>query len=125
MKKNNIHIFILVWFTVAVPQVLSAQSGEEDSILHTQRVNRFSSIVEPWNSYRGELTLKETEMTFTPRNKKNKGEFIIEYKDIISVKKRCLLIFPNSIVITDKNFSKYKIGTYRRKEIVNTIKSKI
>ena len=47
------------------------------------------------------------------------------YRDIVSVKKKCLLVFPNAIVITDKNYVKYKVGTYRRKKIVETIKSKI
>lgn len=125
MKNIDINKLILVCLSVILPQVLSAQSTDEDSKIYTQKVNRFSSIIEPWNSFRGELTLKETEMAFSPKNAKNKGAFILEYKDIISVKKRYLLIFPNSIVITDKNYAKYKIGTYRRKEIVDTIKSKI
>lgn len=115
----------MVSLSVIVPQLLSAQSTDNDFSTYAQRVNRFSSIFEPWNSFRGKLTLKETEMAFTPKNAKNKGAFTLEYKDIISVKKRCLLIFPNSIVITDKNYAKYKIGTYKRREIVEKIKSKI
>lgn len=125
MKKIVIYKLILVSLSVIVPQLLSAQSTDNDFSTYAQRVNRFSSIFEPWNSFRGKLTLKETEMAFTPKNAKNKGAFTLEYKDIISVKKRCLLIFPNSIVITDKNYAKYKIGTYKRREIVEKIKSKI
>lgn len=64
-------------------------------------------------------------MTFVPKNKRTNGFFKLAYKDVISVKKRCLLIFPNSIIITDKNYVKYKIGTYKRRKIVDIIKSKI
>ncbi|MDO8967269.1 MAG: hypothetical protein Q8S14_02685 [Algoriphagus sp.] len=125
MKKSTIHKLLLMCIFFTLPKFLSAQSPDNSPEILTQRVSRFSSPFEPWNAFRGELKLKDSEMTFTPKNAKNRGSFLLEYKDLISVKRRCLLIFPNYIVITDKNFAKYKIGTYRRKKIVETINSKI
>jgi hypothetical protein len=122
MKKSTIHKLLLMCIFFTLPQFLSAQTPDNSPEILTQRVSRFSSPFEPWNAFRGELKLKDSEMTFTPKNAKNRGSFLLEYKDLISVKRRCL---PVSIVITDKNYAKYKIGTYRRKEIVDTIKSKI
>lgn len=120
-----IYLLILINFSVLVHGDLRAQSSNKNNYLFTQKVNRFTSIVEPWHSYRGEIMLSNTEIVFSPKNTKNRGAFILEYKNILTVKKRFLIIFPNSIVITDKNYAKYKIGTYKRKRIVNTIRSKI
>ena len=105
--------------------LLAQDSDEADKIVYSQKVNRFNSIFEPWNAFRGTLTLRENTIHFEPKNNKEKGAFSLEYEDIDTVKKGLALILPNKIIIVDNNYSKYKLGTYKRKQIVEIIQSKI
>ena len=105
--------------------LLAQDSDEADEILHHQKVYRTGNILEFWNSFQGILQLKENTVEFIPKNINRRGAFELSYDDILSVKKRPSIFVPNRIFIKDKNHSTFKIFTYKRKQIVEIIQSKI
>lgn len=126
MYSNQYYKLILFLLLFLISPQIKAQNNEIDTVIYSQKVNRFRTFFEVWDLYRGELKLKNNTIEFSPRNKKGRGSFILEYDEIVSIKKRnALLIIPNYIVLIDKNYVKYKIGTYKRKKIVEIIESKI
>jgi hypothetical protein len=125
MKMISIKTLILGVFLLFVTEVVSAQPSEPEKPIYSQRVNRIYSGFDPFSFTTGTLALKHTEIEYIPRNPEGNRHFVLKYEDIISVKKRFLFIVPNLIVITDKNFSKFKIQVYKRRKIVEIIESKI
>ncbi|MCC5921541.1 MAG: hypothetical protein JJU23_12750 [Cyclobacteriaceae bacterium] len=118
----------LCCFTVSIFSILSlkvsAQNTDQDSILHTQIITRELDLSKGYGGMMGKLQLTADEVIFTSRNKKGIGSFTLNYNDIYAVKKRSL-ITPNRIIIHDKNYAKFTFSTYKRKEIVSIMKSKM
>jgi len=105
--------------------LLAQDSDEADEIVYSQKVERRGNILEIWNAFPGTLYLRENTVEFIPKNINGRGAFELSYDDIISVKKRPSIFVPNRIFIKDKNHSTFKIFTYKRKQIVEIIQSKI
>jgi hypothetical protein len=119
MKMISIKTLILGGFFLFVTEVVSAQPSEPEKSIYSQHVNRFHSFLESFKGSRGVISLEDSKIVYTARNKKGRDSFVLDYKDILSVRNRFL------IVITDKNYSKFKLGTYKRREMLEIIQSKI
>jgi hypothetical protein len=124
MKMISIKTLILGVFLLFVTEVISAQPSEPEKSIYSQRVSRLHSALD-FSVTSGDLSLNERDLVYMPKNQKGRGSFSLKYDEIRSVKKRFTLIFPNAIVITDMNHARYRLGTYKRKKIVEIIESKI
>ncbi len=118
--------FVIVILFFSDQQRIQAQEIEEkNDIIYSQKVERRGNILEIWNAFRGTLYLRENSIEFIPKNPEGRGAFELSYEDVLSVKRRPSIFVPNRIFIKDKNHSTFKIFTYKRKQIVETIQSKI
>ncbi|MCH7399553.1 hypothetical protein MM236_16235 [Belliella sp. DSM 107340] len=125
MKKVMLKSWVLVFVLLFKYEFSLAQDNESNPIIYSQKIDRMENILEVWNANRGTLYLRESTVEFVPKNTNGRGAFELEYEDIISVKRRFSLIFPNRIFIIDKNYSKIKIFTYKRRQIIDIIRSKM
>ena len=125
MKMISIKTLILGASFLFVTLLVSAQPSEPEKPIYSQKVGRFHTILNPFSFRQGILYLNESDIMFSPRNEKEVDSFVLDYGNIRSVKRGFLFIWPNKIVITDKNFSKFKIQVYKRRKIVEIIESKI
>jgi len=84
----------------------------------------------PFTTESGKMKLDSTKITYrmvlSLQKEINDEELILKYENIRSIKRlNTLLIFPNKLVIKMKNGTFHYFGTYKRKKIIEIVRSNI
>lgn len=97
-------------------------ANDEQIILLNQKVSTSHSF---WDAYRIKLIMTEDSLFLISKRKPIERNVSIAYTEIRKVKKGFYFIYPNKIIIYNKNGTFIKLGTWRRKNIYNIIRSKV
>lgn len=120
--KNNLKPLCIQFLLILVNSLVSAQN--ESNVVYKQKITRDDvSVGQAIRGSRGTIYLTEDSIIFKARKDVNrKINFRVTYNEIESVKRINPLFFPNRILIRLGNDEKYRLFTYKRRQLIKEIK---
>ena len=108
-----------------ITSIVSAQ--DEAGVIYKQKITREDvPIRQALRGSRGVIYLTNDSVVFKARKQSNREiDFRIAYHQIKSVKRVNPLFFPNRISIKLEENKKYRLYTYRRKQLIERIRNKL
>ena len=118
---NNFRLWCACLMSLLINSIALAQN--DAGILYQQKVTREDvSIRQTIKGGRGTIYLTKDSVRFEARKEANRTiNFSIAYNQIRSVKRVNPLLFPNRILIIHKDGEKYRLYTYKRKQLIQGI----
>lgn len=123
--KNNFKLWCTCLLSLLINSIVPAET--ESAIVYKQKVTREDvSIGQAIRGSRGTIYLTKDSVIFKARKEVNrKMNFSIAYNEIKSAKRVNRLFFPNRISISVGNGEKYRLLTYRRRQLIEGIRKRL
>jgi hypothetical protein len=97
------------------------QGASLGPVIYSQKVRREDHLnfVEMFQNRRGIIFLTKDSISFVVKKKKNKKfNFSLPYSEIVSIRKGNTFIYPNIIKIKTTSGYKFKLFTFKRRNII-------